>query len=123
MALLELDVSKSTGIDGISAKMLHHTALNVAPSLTKLFNLSIRSGCCPNNWKVARIVPIPKADEMSSPADYRPISILPIVSKILECHIACIIMDYLEEVAPISSNQWGFMPGRSTTSSSAFNHK
>ena len=65
---------------------------------------------------MARIVPIPKADEMTSPANYRPISILPIVSKVLERHIASIIMDHLEEVAPISSNQWGFMPGRSTTS-------
>ena len=53
---------------------------------------------------------------MSSPANYRPISILPIISKILERHVADIIMDHLEEVAPISSNQWGFMPGRSTTS-------
>ena len=40
MALLKLDVSKSTGIDGISVKILKHTAPNIAPSLTKLFNLS-----------------------------------------------------------------------------------
>ena len=40
-ALLKLDISKSTGSDGISARMLKHTALNIAPSLTKLFNLSI----------------------------------------------------------------------------------
>ena len=53
---------------------------------------------------------------MSYPANYRPNSILPIVSKVLEQHISNIIMDHLEEVAPISSNQWGFMPGRSTTS-------
>ena len=54
---------------------------------------------------------------MSSPSNYRsPISILPIVSKVLERHISSIIMDYLEEVAPISSNQRGFMPGRSNTS-------
>jgi hypothetical protein len=79
MALLKLDVSKSMGIDGISAKM---TALNIAPSLSKLFNLSIRSGSCPNSWKIARIVPIPKADVMTSPANYRPISILPIVSTV-----------------------------------------
>ena len=96
--------------------MLKLTAPNIAPSLTKLFNLSIRSGCCPNSWKVARIIPIRKADEMTSPANYRPISILPIVSKVLERHIACIIMDHLEEVAPISSNQCGFMPGYSITS-------
>ena len=114
-ALLKLDVSKSTGIDGVSSRMLKYTALNIAPSLTKLFNLSIIAGC-PDDWKIARIVPIPKANDMSSPSNYRPISILPIVSKVLERHISSIIMDHLEEVAPISPNQWGFMPGRSTTS-------
>ena len=49
---------------------------------------------------------------MSSPAICRPISI---VSKVLEQHISNIIMDHLEEVAPISSNQCSFMPGSSTT--------
>ena len=47
---------------------------------------------------------------------YRPISILPIVSKVLERHVSNNIIDHLEEVAPIAPNQWGFMPGRSTTS-------
>ena len=44
-ALLVLEVSKSTGIDSISAKMLKHTACSIAPSLTKLFNLSVSAGC------------------------------------------------------------------------------
>ena len=97
--LLNLDVSKSTGVDGISAKMLKQTALSIA------------TGCFPEDWKIARIVPIPKADNRSSPANYRPISILPIISKVLESHISSLIMNHLEPVAPISSNQWGFMPG------------
>ena len=63
--------------------------------------------------QVLKIIPIPKADEMSSPANYRSISILPIVSKVLTS-ISNIIMDHLEEVAPISANQRGFMPGCST---------
>ena len=95
--------------------MLKNTALNIAPSLMKLFNLSIITGC-PDDWKIARIVPIPKASDilcLLHPIIYRLISILPIVSKVLERHTSSIIMD---EVAPISTNQWGFMPGRSTTS-------
>ena len=102
--LLNLDVSKSTGVDGISAKMLKQTALSIAPSLTKLFNLSITTGCFPEDWKIVRIVPIPKVDNRSSPANYRPISILPIISKVLEGHISSLIMNHLESVAPISSN-------------------
>ena len=53
---------------------------------------------------------------MSSPTNYRPISILPILSKVLERHISGQIMNHLESVSPISSNQWGSLPGRSTTS-------
>ena len=53
---------------------------------------------------------------MSSPTNYRPISILPILSKVLERHISGQIMSHLESVSPTSSNQWGFLPGRSTTS-------
>ena len=42
--LASLDVSKSSGPDGISTKMLKHTAVSIAPSVTQLFNLSIKNG-------------------------------------------------------------------------------
>lgn len=60
--------------DDISAKMLKGTATSVIPSLTRLFNLSHTTGCFPDTWKLARVV-LP---------NYRPISILSIISKILE---------------------------------------
>ena len=80
-------ISKSTGIDGVSARVLKYTTLSVPPSLF-FFNLSNTAGCHDNwPWKIARIVPIPKAVDMSSPTNVRPISILPIISKVLEHHI------------------------------------
>ena len=113
--LLSLDVSKSNGPDGISPTMLKHTADSIAPSLTKLFNLSLRRGKLPSQWKHSLIVPIPKSSSTGSPSCYRPISLLPIVSKVLERHVCDILLDHLQSLNFISNKQWGFLEGRSTT--------
>ena len=78
-----LDCSKATGTDAISARMLKSTVFSIVPSLTNLFNSSIRTGMFPQSWKCARVVPIPKKGDLSNPANYRPISVLPILSKSL----------------------------------------
>ena len=114
--LLSLDPAKSTGPDKISATMLRSTAVLIAPSLTKLFNLSIASGRFPTDWKCARITPIFKSGDSALACNYRPISILPIVSKVLERHIYRVLFDFLATNSPISIHQWGFMPNRSTVS-------
>ena len=74
------------GPDGISARMLKATSESIAPSLTNLFNLSIAKGHFPKLWKAARVVPIPKSTTKHSPSGYRPISLLSILSKLLEKH-------------------------------------
>ena len=112
--LSHLDTSKSNGPDGISARMLKHTAISITPSITWLFNLSIRIGKIPNAWKVSHVVPIPKSSTMHDPKNYRPISLLSILSKILEKHIFSLILCHLEEFHPLSDSQWGFRAGRST---------
>ena len=62
------------------------------------------------------VVPIPKTSPPSaSPSDYRPISLLSLVSKLLEKHVHQILIDYLFSVGLISDSQFGFLPGRSTT--------
>ena len=91
--LHNLNPAKSTGLDGVSAIMLKSTAPSITASLTKLFNMSIATGCFPREWKCARITPIFKSSDPSLPKNYRPISILPIVSKLLERHVhslACV---------------------------------
>ena len=113
--LKSLDTTKATGPDGISSKMLKMTADEIAPSVTALFNLSI---CCnrpPSEWKRSNVVPIPKKKTNSpTPADFRPISLLPVLSKLLEKHFHLLISDHLSESCPISSVQWGFQRGKST---------
>ena len=80
--LLTLDTSKSNGVDGISATMLKATAASIAPGITELFNKSIQPGTFPEAWKTSSVVPIPKGNEHTSVSNYRPISLLPILSKL-----------------------------------------
>ena len=82
-----LDVSKSSGPDGISARMLKQQPTSIAPSITALFNLSLQCNKPPREWKKFHVVPIPKRkSNVPTPANFRPISLLPILSKMLEKH-------------------------------------
>ena len=96
--------------------MLKATASSIAPSVTKLFNLSIQSGCFPVLWKMSIVVPVPKLRDHSNPSNYRPISLLPILSKLLERHIYVLISEHLTLSHPISNYQWGFQAGKFTVS-------
>ena len=95
--------------------MLKGTIFSIVPSLTKLFNLSIQNCSFPELWKYARIVPIPKKGDLSLPENYRPISILSLLSKLLERYIYRIISNHLLIHYPISDRQWDFSRGKSTT--------
>ena len=109
-----LDISKLTGPDRVSAKFLR--GLHILLPLSTVFNQSISQGAFPSDWKIARIVPIPKNPEKSLTKNYRPISILPLISKLLERHIHKLILDHFISFHPISPQQCGFMSGRSTAS-------
>ena len=111
--LKQLDKAKATGPDGISARMLKETASTIAPSVTELFNLSLHQQTFPSQWKYAKVAK--NSASKSSPNNYRPISLLPIVSKVFEKYIHSIISDHLDENCPIPTNQWGFQSGKTTT--------
>ena len=96
--------------------MLKATAPSIVSSVTKIFNLSLITGRFPAAWKFARIVPIPKAEDITNPSNYRPILILPILSKLLERHVHNLLTHHLHTNCPLSPYQWGFTEGKSTTS-------
>ena len=106
--LTSLDTSKATGPDGISARMLKSTASSITPSVTTLLNLSPHIGCLPKEWKRSSVVPIPKKSSATMPNNYRPISLLSIVSKVLERHVQTLIIDHLHNHHTLSESQWGF---------------
>ena len=113
--LSSLDPAKATGPDLVSARMLKHTATSISPAVTRLFNMSLSLGSLPSEWKSALVVPIPKSQHKSDPSNYRPISLLPILSKLLEKHIHAYLMDRINTSSYLSGVQWGFLKGKSTT--------
>ena len=113
--LCSLDPTKANGHDDISTRMLKETALSITPAVTQLFNISIRLGELPDEWKIARVTPIPKSRDHSVPGNYRPISLLSVLSKLLEMHIRNLLIDHLKDHYPLSAHQWGFTQGKSTT--------
>jgi len=112
-ALSQLDSNKATGLDTISPKILKHCASSLTRPLWHLFNLSLSTGIIPQEWKVHLIIPVFKSAERSSVKNYRPISLLCNTSKVLESLIYNKIINHI--LNNISTHQFGFLPGRSTT--------
>ncbi len=84
LLLSDLKSSKLTGIDSIPARVLKISAEIISPSLTWIFNLCIKTGVYIDDWKKAWVIPIYKSEDRKKCENYRPISILPIISKIFE---------------------------------------
>ena len=76
-----LDTSKATGPGGISPKLLRKAGNSIAPSLTKLINLSLSSAKVPSFWKEAKVIPLCKRGDQANVNNYLPVSLL---CKILE---------------------------------------
>ena len=79
-----LEASKALGLDGISSKFLKDGAEVLALPLCNLVNLSIKQSLFPDQCKIAKLKPLFKKGSKSDPKNYRPISLLPVVSKIIE---------------------------------------
>ena len=114
--LQALDTNKASGPDGIAARMLKSTASIIVPSLKTLFNYSVVNGVVPDEWKSSNIVPISKSSNRARASNYRPISLLSILSKLLEKHVYNLIYKHVELFCLLSPNQWGFLPGKSAGS-------
>ena len=106
--LCSLDPTKANGHDDISAQMLKETALSITPAETQLFIISVQLGKVPEEWKTAHATPIPKSRDHSTP-NYRPISLLSVLSKLLEMHIRNLLIVHLGKYYPLSAYQWGLL--------------
>ena len=86
-ALKAFDVTNATGLDGITQRILKITAETVTQALLDIINVSLINGKFPETLKLAKIKPIHKGGTRSDPSNYRPISVFPVISKIIEKHI------------------------------------
>jgi len=115
-----LDVNKATGPDSISSKMLKHAGNAIVPSLTKLINICLSKNRVPNLWKQANVLPLHKKDSKDECNNYRPVSILPIVSKIMERIVFKHVYNFFLEHSLLTSHQSGFKPNDSTVNQLAY---
>ena len=94
--------------------MLKDAALVLTKPLTFIINLSLETGVVPSEWKVAKVIPLYKSGSQAEIDNYRPISILPTLSKILEKIVYKQLMAHFERHNLLFEYQFGFRPNRST---------
>lgn len=109
-----LKTSSATGHDGISNNFLKKAKYVLASPIAHICNLSMLSGLVPDCFKMADICPIYKSGNTFSISNYRPISLLPSLSKILEKVVNKRLLGFLEQHHLLSQNQFGFRANRST---------
>ena len=112
--LCHLKKGKAAGIDEITPDLLCLSASRIAESLSALFNKSFDSSKFPSQWKKALVVPIFKKGDKCCPGNYRPISLLPAISKVLERVVHNKLSDFLRSW--LTSNQSGFKKSDGTKS-------
>ena len=106
-----LKTTHSTGLDEIDPSVMHSIVEDVAIPLTNIFNSSLSTGIVPSALKLAKIVPIFKQGTHEDITNYRPISILPYFSKILEKLMYNRLYDYITRMKILYPSQHGFQAG------------
>ena len=107
--ITNLDLSKASGPDCIPVVVLKNCEPELSHILTELFNKCLKEFCFPDCWKVSSVVPVFKnVGERSTVKNYRPVSLLSVVSKVFEKLINNRIVDHLEKCGLFSDFQYGF---------------
>ena len=112
--LNNLKTNKAIGLDKISARLLKDSSTVMTPILTRLYNRSLASCTFPSTWKSGKVTAIFKSDDQSNASNYRPITILPTISKVLEKAVHSQVYRYLIDNKILTPRQFGFRPKLST---------
>ena len=105
--------SKSTGLDGIGVSTLKLAAPAIGDPITYICNLSIKTKSFPEKWKEAKVTPIFKKGKTYDCSNYRPISVLLILSKILEKHAYIYLYDFPQVKNILLDTQFGLRKNHS----------
>ena len=111
--LKNIDITKATGSDNIGARLLKLAAPFISDSLMYICNQSILNSTFPDKWKEGKVRPLYKNGPKDDTNNYRPISILPVISKMLAKHVHDSLMTYLTSHKLLHSTQSGFRPNHS----------
>lgn len=111
-----LDINSSSGIDNVNTKTIKCVKHHIVDELTNCINYCLEQGTFPNNLKIAKVTPIFKSGKRSDPNNYRPISVLPVMSKIFEKILYNRLETYLNSINFLYNKQYGFRPKSNTLS-------
>ena len=111
--LKNIDASKAQGPDEIAPRLLKEGSEQLAPTLCKLFNLSLSSGILPIDWRRANICPLHKKGNKQDPSNYRPISLTSVTCKVLERIVCKRLIEHFNENNILCDSQHGFREKRS----------
>ena len=110
-----LEPKRSSGYDGVSNLILKSIADGITIPLTIIINNSFRTKEFPSLWKIAKVVPIFKRGGKGIIGNYRPISLLPTMSKIIEKLMDAQLREYLDKENLLNEDQYGFRKGHETS--------
>ena len=111
--LSKLNARKSAGPDNFSALFLQRVSECISVPLTNIYNYSLKTGTVPSAWKRSNVTPVHKGGDTDDPGNYRPISVVPIVAKILEKIVATQLSSFMEEHHLLHDLQGAYRQGRS----------
>jgi hypothetical protein len=111
-----LRLTNSCGQDGLSNKLTSLIIDCISLPLSIIFNKSVDLVTVPQNMKIAKVIPIFKSGDNTKLINYRPISILPVLSKILERLIYNRMIKFIDKYSILTTSQYGFRSGHSTNS-------
>ena len=114
-AIKGLKRNKAPGIDGLIPEFFKLFNSVHISSLTKIFNRIYESGTFPRTWSIGSIKPIYKRGDVKSPSNYRGITLLPIMSKIMTSILNDRLLEWAESNMKINDSQFGFRKNRRTT--------
>ena len=113
--IMNLDLPKTSGPDCIPVMVLKNCEPELSYILAKLFSKCLKESCFTGCWKVSSVVPVFKnVGERSAAKNYRPVSLLSVVSKVFEKLVNNRIVDHLEKCGLFSDFQYGFRSSQST---------
>ena len=102
-----LDNHKATGLDGLTPRIIKLSCNVIANPLLQIINICIHTGTFPASLKLGKILPIFKGGDKSDPSNYRPISILSVISKLIEKHVTKHLFGYLNKYDLLNKSQSG----------------
>ena len=109
----EMKDNKSPGVDRIPPKLLMETVVQISIPLARVFNLSLKEGVVPFEWKEANIIRLFKQDLRNKSDNYRPVSLKSVICKLLERLIKDHMVEFLVRHKLLNSSQHGFLKARS----------